>query len=161
MKVLCNCCGCEFEKILSQIKRTNKHYCSRSCSAKINNVTSPKRLKTKQCISCKSLITLDKKYCSDCYKNLLNIDKTLGECGYSQQAKSSTYALIRTRARAIAKKQKWNSCAKCGYNKHIEIAHIKPISDFSPSTLISEVNKISNLIPLCPNCHWEHDHKQA
>ncbi|NDG25698.1 MAG: HNH endonuclease [Proteobacteria bacterium] len=45
----------------------------------------------------------------------------------------------------------------CIYDKHFEVAHIKPISEFSKDTLITIVNDPSNLIPLCPNCHWEFD----
>lgn len=44
-------------------------------------------------------------------------------------------------------------CKICGYNKHIEVAHIKAVSEFSDSTLISEINDINNLIGLCPNHH--------
>lgn len=49
-------------------------------------------------------------------------------------------------------------CAICGYDKHIEIAHIKAVSEFSDTSLISEINNINNLIALCPNHHWEYDH---
>lgn len=48
-------------------------------------------------------------------------------------------------------------CAICGYDKHIEIAHIKAVSDFEDSVKISEINSINNLIALCPNHHWEYD----
>ena len=44
------------------------------------------------------------------------------------------------------------------YDKHIEIAHIKAIKDFDPDTRLSQINDVSNLLPLCPNCHWEFDH---
>ena len=43
------------------------------------------------------------------------------------------------------------------YNKHIEIAHKKAVSDFDDSATIAEINDINNLIALCPNCHWEFD----
>lgn len=48
-------------------------------------------------------------------------------------------------------------CAVCGYDKHIEVAHIKAVSDFDNDALICEINNINNLIPLCPNHHWEFD----
>ena len=50
-------------------------------------------------------------------------------------------------------------CCKCGYKKHVEIAHIRAISDFPDSATIGEINSIENLMALCPNCHWEHDHQ--
>ena len=51
-------------------------------------------------------------------------------------------------------------CFICGYDKHIEIAHIKSVSDFSDDTKISEINDIHNLIALCPNHHWEFDNEK-
>ena len=48
-------------------------------------------------------------------------------------------------------------CAICGYDKHVEVAHIKSVSSFTDESLISEINSIDNLIGLCPNHHWEYD----
>lgn len=48
-------------------------------------------------------------------------------------------------------------CEICGYSNHVEVAHIKAVSDFDDSTTISEINSLSNLIGLCPNHHWELD----
>lgn len=49
-------------------------------------------------------------------------------------------------------------CSNCGYSKHIQLCHIKPIKDFSDDTLLKDVNSPDNIIQLCPNCHWEFDH---
>lgn len=48
-------------------------------------------------------------------------------------------------------------CKVCGYDKHVEIAHIKAVSEFSDETHIGEINSIDNLVALCPNHHWEYD----
>lgn len=48
-------------------------------------------------------------------------------------------------------------CIVCGYDKHYEVAHIKAVSEFDNSALISEIDNIKNLIALCPNHHWEYD----
>lgn len=48
-------------------------------------------------------------------------------------------------------------CLLCNYNKHVEIAHVKAVSDFDDNALISDINNIHNLIALCPNHHWEFD----
>lgn len=48
-------------------------------------------------------------------------------------------------------------CIVCGYDKHVEVSHIKSVSDFDGNTLISIVNHIDNLVGLCPNHHWEYD----
>ena len=39
----------------------------------------------------------------------------------------------------------------------IQEAEKVAIHSFNENSLVSEVNDISNLIPLCPNCHWEFD----
>lgn len=83
---------------------------------------------------------------------------TLKEAIYTQHHKSSAFSLVRLRARAVGRKQGWAACAMCGYDKHFEICHIKSIADFSETALLSEINNIGNLIPLCPNHHWELDH---
>jgi predicted restriction endonuclease len=48
-------------------------------------------------------------------------------------------------------------CKVCNYEKHIEVCHIKPVSDFNDNTLITDINDLNNLVALCPNHHWEFD----
>ena len=50
-----------------------------------------------------------------------------------------------------------HKCAICGYDKHIEVAHIKAVSEFDDNATVGEINAITNLIGLCPNHHWEYD----
>lgn len=88
-----------------------------------------------------------------------NKDMTIKDAFLGQTYQSNAYSLVRSRGRSVAKKLGWNSCAHCGYDKHIQICHIKAISSFDEDTLISVVNSKDNLIALCPNCHWEFDHK--
>lgn len=142
------------------VETTNLKYCSRSCAATINNKKSPKRKKTKTCKTCDSKIISLHTYCTFCnpFKNPKDI--TLEEAIYKKHHKSSAYALVRSRARKIAKDNNMNCCEVCGYSKHVEIAHIKSISSFDSNTLISVINDLSNLKALCPNCHWEFDNKK-
>jgi len=49
-------------------------------------------------------------------------------------------------------------CKNCKYDKHVEVCHIIPISEFNDDAYIWEINSPNNLIALCPNCHWEFDH---
>ena len=143
-----NCLNCSNET-------SNPKFCSRSCAASFNNRHSPKKKKKENfCDSCSTTLPTRNKYCKECRKPK---DITLKEAIYQKHHKSSAYALVRARARAAAKKADWCSCKNCGYDKHVEIAHIKAISEFPDETLISEVNDLSNLVPLCPNCHWEYD----
>lgn len=59
--------------------------------------------------------------------------------------------------KSFEKSDKQKKCIVCGYDKHIEIAHIKAVSEFSKDCLVSEINKSDNLVALCPNHHWEYD----
>lgn len=51
-----------------------------------------------------------------------------------------------------------HSCVMCAYSKHFEVCHIRAVAEFPDSATIQEVNAPSNLLALCPNCHWEFDH---
>ena len=111
------------------------------------------------CPQCGVLCWSKKGVCTNCRsKNATEKWKKerLGNKVYDNH-KYAKYQYVRHFARSIGLKT-WDKCCKCGYDKHIEICHIRPISDFPPETFLSEVNDISNLIALCPNCHWEHDH---
>lgn len=84
---------------------------------------------------------------------------TIKDCMVSaRHGQSAKFNIIRGRARNMYKHIK--SCQFCGYSNHVEVCHIKPIHEFSEDTLISVVNDPSNILILCPNCHWEHDHSK-
>lgn len=151
----CKNCNCQIS--------TSLIYCNNCFLEYKNNKKKKKKnkIKTKiikKCIDCKSICR--GKRCYKCYikysKNLQN-DSTFSECIYKDIHRASAYAKIRSRARQMARKLGLNTCAHCGYNKHVEIAHIKSIKDFDLDAKISEINHINNIIPLCPNCHWEFD----
>lgn len=144
----CNNCGKE---------TTNPKYCSRSCSAVVNNKLSKKRKRTKECKVCGTPILANYTYCTSCYKNkITSNDISLGDAIYTRHHRSSAYALVRSRARSIMKSEP-QVCRSCGYDKHVEVCHIKPIKDFNHDTMLSVINSVSNLVLLCPNCHWEFD----
>ena len=138
----------------------NKKFCSRSCSAKLNNKKFPKRKSKRSliCPQCNNKKDPRSSFCKNCTPRNGLGDLTLKEAIYEKHHKSSAYALVRSRARAIAKELGLDKCQVCGYNKHVEIAHKKAISTFKDSTLVSTINSKDNLIALCPNCHWEYDH---
>jgi hypothetical protein len=54
---------------------------------------------------------------------------------------------------------KRTACQRCGYNIITHICHIKPVSSFSLDSTPEEINSRSNICFLCPNCHYELDHK--
>lgn len=141
MKTNCKTCGSE---------TTNPKFCSRSCAATTNNRV-PKRIKKKYfCEHCGCETRYRRKTCDDC----LVLDMTLAEAKYTKHHKSAAWNLVRGRARSAIPHA---PCENCGYEKHTEVCHVKDISSFSEDTLISVVNDPSNLVRLCPNCHWEFD----
>lgn len=146
-----NCVHCNKET-------NNPKYCSRSCSATHTNTSHPKRKPTGKCKTCAKVIHKGKRFCSKECKPIHISDIKLQDIIYTNHHKSSAFALVRSHARQTAKKLGFNKCSKCGYDKHFEVCHIKAIASFPLDTLISVINNPNNLVPLCPNCHWEHDH---
>ena len=154
-----------------QIETQNKKYCSRSCAAVVNNTIYPKRElesqnKCKNCGKKYSRKNKIKQYklCQECYfdyKNILFGNKTKLEILKESvnYASKHRYEKIRQHAKRTAKRNNWNTntCEKCGYDKHTEICHIKPIYEFDDTDLINKINCKENIRFLCPNCHWELD----
>ena len=135
---------------------TNPKFCGRSCAATYNNQQRPKKPKP-QCEVCGVVIDKRSTRCIKCCSVKTHI-KTLGEAIYTEHHRSSAYALVRYRARAaIRDAGRGGECEWCGYDKHTEVAHRQPISEFPENTLIEVINGQNNLLCLCPNCHWEHD----
>jgi len=77
---------------------------------------------------------------------------------YIRSTGTNRYGRIRQHARQQTSSRQ-QKCEECGYKKHVETCHIKPICEFSDDDLLSDVNAPSNLKLLCPNCHWEYDDK--
>lgn len=151
---VCHHCGCAF--VRKQIRKESKHiFCSPGCSRKSHN---PKPLK-KKCLTCKCLIQKRYTHCRPCKSKIL-LEKSvrpISKMTYKKpKFKSNQYTLIRCAAKHVVKGRE-KKCIRCGYDKHVEVCHIKPISSFDPSTSITIVNHPDNLILLCPNCHWEYD----
>ena len=145
---------------------SNPRFCSRTCSAITNNKLYKKRTTKKVCIVCnKKVSSYKNSRCNKCkleYERNLRENKTIEEFKNSPSVKNKhpswASVYIRHMCRYRHKHLTRLPCAKCGYTKHVELAHIKPVASFPPDTLIKEVNASTNIIQLCPNCHWELDH---
>ena len=87
------------------------------------------------------------------------LDDTKGHLFSARKNWQSARSMIQKHARATyAANGLPLTCLVCGYNKHVEIAHRKAVSDFAADTTIRVINDITNLMALCPNHHWEQEH---
>ena len=156
--------------------RTYFYFCNSSCSAKHSNKVSPKRHADD--FYCKGNCGKNlgkfwikgRQYCDDCLlkvKNKKSIvkknlkDRTFEEylSNYKYGDPANRYTAIRKNGKKVIERSGIEKCCKkCGYDKHVEVCHIKSISTFEKTCLISEINSLDNLVYLCPNCHWEFDH---
>ena len=79
--------------------------------------------------------------------------KDLLKTGTNRYTKIRQWARRWVTSNNIPKKCQW-----CGWDRYTEVCHIKSISSFPIDTDLSVVNDKTNLLILCPNCHWLHDH---
>ncbi len=154
LELPCLKCGKWFFKKVSEIRKTSNHFCSRSCAASYNNATSAKRTVEGECQQCGAPISRRNVYCAKCRASRAIENQSLADA-ICLSNKASKYCRVREHARKLYKHI--TACELCGYDKHVEICHIKPLSSFDLTVLVSEVNKRSNIAILCPNCHWELD----
>jgi len=126
-----------------------KKFCNSSCSAKYNNRHRIRKVRVKE-IKIKKKIIVKFEYLANMNKkNVFDIRKSW----------QSARGTIQQNARYIYNNSgKPKCCVECGYNKHIEICHIKSVSSFTDSaSVVNEINNIENLVALCPTHHWEFD----
>lgn len=160
---ICRQCNINFTKPRYAINEEN-NFCSRSCARIfLNKINNPNPKKNRECICENCAITFNKtvdqerNICSRvCLIESFAKTKTIGEC--IKRDGANKYDTIRKNSRAYSKYIHPLKCMRCGYDKHYEVCHIKPICLFLETQMLSEVNHKDNLIHLCPNCHWELDH---
>ncbi|MCK9567322.1 HNH endonuclease [Candidatus Pacearchaeota archaeon] len=184
---LCEQCGniIHVEDLqVAQVRR--KRFCNRVCVTRFtkNRLGSGKEY---FCDNCKCKLDLKRnergkikyrKFCDGCYKlNRVSQSPTLTA---EQKLKPNIYDFEnQTKGSLFARRKNWQSasstlrkkariiydssgspkkCYVCGYDKHYEVSHKKPVSCFQDDAKVSDINDISNLVALCRNCHWEFDH---
>ena len=169
--ITCANCGKESQKLVTDIRRTINDFCSRSCSTAFNNQRQPKRLPSPRvCIECNQTFRI-------------SVEKHRGRSGLCpactptpEEIRERTLASYRQRLSVAGRHPSWRNahirglnrswnkhllrrpCQNCGYVKHIELAHRRPISSFPETATVGEVNALENNLVLCRNCHWEYDH---
>ena len=156
-----NCLNCNKET-------NNPKYCSRSCAVVHTNKSFPKKKTKKVCVDCgKPVISYRYNRCKEHhelyqktkfdYRKKLPLKEFWNKDSLINLHQSSKNVYIRQAARKEFKDLLKKPCHHCGYDKHVELCHIKPISAFNENNTLEEVNSVENLIQLCPNCHWELD----
>ena len=172
MLVNCFCCEKQFNKDPNQIKRSKsgRHFCSRSCAAKINNLGKQKNKPVdRTCRTCSATYHTSNghasiHFCQNCQGKVSDeyLNRTLGESVQRMMDKglhkSYSFNEVRAFAKSWNKNLKEQACQCCGYSKHIEFCHIKAISSFDLDATLGEINSPDNIAILCRNCHWEFDH---
>lgn len=168
LEVECANCNRLFDKAIKEINRSKNNFCSRRCAAIFNNTKHPKRSKLTNCKCGKPRESYKTTLCSDCKignrKTTLKDHFSINNATIEEVIKSARnglasnrYGAIRHAGRQLALRNFPHKCFNCGYDKHVESCHKKPIKDFPKETLINIVNSLDNLVLLCPNCHWEFD----
>ncbi len=162
----CKHCGKETYKPLKQIRKFENLFCSRKCASLFQWKDHTKIIN--KCSKCNKNIHIRNisGICQDC---LFNINKeklgnmTLQEFQNQNSVKNKHPSWINSNVRNLCRSWNFNlsnlPCQNCGYDKHVEFAYIKAISEFSLDTKINIINDSKNILMLCPNCHWEFDNK--
>lgn len=146
----------------------NAMFCSRKCAVTFNNRgVQHNKVKPRNCAKCGdvyfNVCGRRSRLCVKCREEFDNrsdeIDNRTLRFYWDKTGQISspaTFHEVRHHANR-RNKHRLQACQRCGYSKHIEYAHIKPIISFDLDTPIKIVNAESNILLLCPNCHWEFD----
>jgi hypothetical protein len=143
---VCKCCG-EIIKVgekqkVSEVRK--KYFCNQSCSAIFNNKKREKNIPTQ------------KKDRPEKFSYLNGLTKR--EFFEMKEIYYKFRSQIRKHAQYVYEKNEGGRvCKVCGYDKHIQVCHIKSVSSFKDDDLITDINSKNNLVGLCPNHHWEYD----
>lgn len=166
---VCKQCGKIIEVVGKVREARVKKFCNKSCAAKYNNKFSSLKPHKRygKCEKCNCEIIFKKrknggyykrKFCIECRLSNGIHNKTIDELFSSRKHYQSARSNIRRHAYYTYKNNgKEFKCSVCGYDLHVEICHIRPVSDFPKNIKIKVVNYINNLVALCPNHHWELD----
>lgn len=139
----------------------NPKFCSRSCAAIATNKATPKRKPSGRCADCSEPLPTSRKRCRACNEKRSPRNKTIGELRAKERKRKRHTSWLHHEVRAL--NRAWNRelaqqpCRRCGYALHVELAHRVAITEFPDDALLTEINAPPNIIPLCPNCHWELD----
>ena len=136
---------------LTEMRR--QKFCSRSCAAQANNTLRQRTRKERACACCGALYRRPPRslsiLCSECNE----------QRGGVRLKRDASVGAIRAHARTVmGAANRMASCERCGYSRHVQVCHVRPVREFADDAPFREINDLGNLVALCPNCHWEFDH---
>ncbi len=148
------------------VPTSNPRFCGRSCAAKKTNKESVKRKPSRKCAKddCEDVVSncrtsLCKYHLEEHKLSRISQDTTIEEFQNRPSVKGKHWSWANAHIRLLCRNQhkdlSTKPCANCGYEKHVELCHIKALSSFPGTATLHEVNHENNLIQLCRNCHWE------
>jgi hypothetical protein len=143
----------------------NAKYCSRKCAITINNKTPKRKLSPRFCTTCKATLPIERhrrRRCVECTPDpnragATTLAELMSKPGFVGRPKSYIHSYVRNHCRSLYRDLTKGNCKVCGYDLHVELCHIKSISSYPLSATVNEINARDNIIPLCPNHHWELD----
>ena len=153
-----------------QVETENPKFCSRSCATRSNNRGKQRNPPiVRVCFRCSEPYRIQTgvhestRVCRACKDNRDPPcrDRTIGEhrsliCNAGRHP-SWLHATVRQLCRTWNANMRQQPCENCGYDKHVELCHVRSLSDFPDDAKLSEVNSPDNIRVLCRNCHWEFD----
>jgi hypothetical protein len=154
-RVFCSECLDERNSSISTRADKQKHTCSK-CSTEYYLIKNHKSKKL--CQQCKSSRTIKQVHASSSQIKLMTLEDYISRESIKNKHPSWKFSHVRVFNRS------WNNtltkmpCQVCGYDKHVELAHIKAVSDFPETATLGEINDPDNMLVLCRNHHWELDH---
>lgn len=154
MNVKCQYCHKDFDKHISEIKKSPNHYCSRSCAAKINNRLFKKRQKKiKYCKSCQNIIDGQGQiYCSTECQNEFQFNTKIKLWQLGKEKGYETNGTVRRFIKKYLFTKRGYKCEECGWNKINTQTNKCPLEIHHKDGNYKN-NKEDNLQILCPNCH--------
>lgn len=152
------------------VMTTKPRFCSQKCAVTHSNKTRKRKpahrgRSNPKCKMCsKRARGPYAKYCEehkDTYKNRRNTNVRLKGLKRKRQYTRKGHMWLSSKIRTIAKNWyreilSW-PCARCGYDKHVEMCHIREVRTFTDNDKIKVINARTNVVQLCRNCHWEMD----
>ncbi len=162
--VLCDECRVVLTGGLKCVARKKHRFCSSACAAKYLNQRKERKYRCGKCNKpankktrtgmCRVCLLAERKLCSS--KRLVKVIKS--DLRATRKGYQSYRSAIQKHARQVYRDSgKPLKCCVCGYDRHVDIAHIRPVSSHAGDTSLGDINAVENLAALCPNHHWEFD----